>query len=85
MNKLANIHPGEILREEFLTPLNITPYQLAKAIEVQQTRISEILHGKRNITADTAIRLGRYFHTTTQFWLNLQSMHDLEAECAHQA
>ena len=80
MTRLANIHPGEVLREEFLTPLNITPYLLAKSIGVQQTRISAILEGKRAITVDTALRLGRYFHVTPQFWLNLQQMYDLENE-----
>lgn len=80
MNRLANIHPGEVLREEFLEPLNITPYRLAKCIGVQQTRIEAILDGKRSITADTAIRLGRFFSVTPQFWLNLQTMYDLEEQ-----
>ena len=78
MARLRNIHPGEVLREEFLEPLNITPYRLAKDIGVQQTRIEQILDGKRSITVDTAIRLGRYFHVSPQFWLNLQQMYDLE-------
>ena len=78
--RLNNIHPGEVLREEFVVPLEITPYRLAKAIGVQQTRLSEILKGKRSITPDTAIRLGRYFMVTPQFWLNLQQMYDLEEE-----
>lgn len=78
MNRLKNIHPGEVLQFEFLEPLNITPYRLAKAIGVQQTRIEAILDGKRAVTEDTAIRLGRYFSMTPQFWLNLQRMYDLE-------
>ncbi len=80
MDELANIHPGEVLQEEFLLPLGITAYRLAKAIGVQQTRIEQILDGKRAITVDTAIRLGRYFHTTPQFWLNLQMAYELEEE-----
>lgn len=80
MEKLANVHPGEVLREEFLVPLNITPYRLAKAIGVQQSRIEAILDGKRSITVDTAIRLSRFFHTTPQFWLNLQTAYALEEE-----
>lgn len=67
LERLNNIHPGEILDEEFLNPLGITPYRLAKDIKVQQTRISEIMKGERGITADTAIRLGLYFNTTPQF------------------
>jgi addiction module HigA family antidote len=77
MNRLPNIHPGEILRLEFLEPLKITPYLLSKDIGVSQTRISEILSGKRSITADTALRLSRYFDNSAQFWLNLQSQYDL--------
>lgn len=76
-NRLPNIHPGEILQLEFLEPLNITPYRLSKDIGVPQTRISEILSGKRSITADTALRLSRYFGNSAQFWLNLQIQHDL--------
>ena len=76
-NRLLNIHPGEILQEEFLAPLNITPYRLSKDIDVAQTRISEILSGKRSITADTALRLSRYFGNSAQFWLNLQTQYDL--------
>ncbi len=71
------IPPGEILREEFLEPLGITPYRLAQAIHVQQTRVGEILAGRRAITADTALRLARYFGTSPQLWLNLQAHHDL--------
>ncbi len=76
-NRLPNIHPGEILQIEFLQPLNITPYRLSKDIGVPQTRISEILSGKRSITPDTALRLSRYFGNSAQFWLNLQTQYDL--------
>lgn len=76
-NRLPNIHPGEILQLEFLEPLNITAYRLSKDIGVAQTRISEILSGKRSITADTALRLSHYFGNTAQFWLNLQTQYDL--------
>lgn len=78
MNRLPNVHPGEVLREEFLVPLGMTPYQLARRIGVSQTRISEILHGKRAVTAETALLLGRCFHVTAQFWMNLQAAYDLE-------
>jgi len=71
------IHPGEILLEEFLRPMGISQYRLAKDISVPQRRISEITQGKRSITADTALRLGRYFGMEAQFWLNLQSRYDL--------
>ena len=76
-NHILNIHPGEILRLEFLEPLAITPYRLSKDIDVAQTRISEILSEKRSITADTALRLSRYFGNSAQFWLNLQTQYDL--------
>ena len=76
-NRLPNIHPGEILQLEFLEPMNITPYRLSKDIGVTQTRIGEILSGKRSITADTALRLSRYFGNSAQFWLNLQTQYDL--------
>ncbi|MBP5591600.1 HigA family addiction module antidote protein [bacterium] len=79
-NKLANIHPGEVLKEEFLVPMNISAYRLAKEINIPQTRISEIIHGKRSITADTAIRFSKFFGTTAEFWLNLQNLYDLEEE-----
>ena len=79
-NKLPNIHPGEVLKEEFLVPMNISAYRLAKAINISQTRISEIIHGKRSITADTAIRFSKFFGTTAEFWLNLQNLYDLEEE-----
>lgn len=78
--KLSNIHPGEVLLEEFLEPMGITAYKLAKGLNVPQTRISEILKKKRRITADTALRLSRYFSTTPKFWLGLQDDFDLEEE-----
>ena len=80
MAKLKNIHPGEILLEEFLLPLQISAYKLAKGIEIPQTRISEILKGNRRITADTALRLSRYFGNSPKFWLGLQDDFDLEEE-----
>ena len=80
MERLANIHPGEVLKEEFLLPLEITAYRLAKDLDIPQTRVSEIIHGRRRITADTALRLGKYFGMTAQFWLNLQNDYDLEEE-----
>ena len=74
------VHPGEILREEFLAPLGVSQYQLAKAVDVPARRINEIVHGQRRITADTALRLSRYFGTSERFWLNLQARYDLEIE-----
>ena len=78
--KLAPIHPGEILSEEFLAPLEITQYRLAKEISVPPRRINEIVQGKRGISADTALRLARYFRTSERFWINLQAHYDLEIE-----
>jgi len=78
--KLPVIHPGEILLGEFLNPLGISQYQLAKDISVPPRRINEIVHGERSITADTAPRLARYFGTSERFWLNLQARYDLEVE-----
>ena len=78
--KMQPIHPGEILMEEFLQPLGITQYRLAKDICVPARRINEIIHGKRGISADTALRLSHYFGTSERFWLNLQSRYDLERE-----
>ena len=75
---LPPIHPGEILLEEFLRPMGISQYRLAKDISVSPRRINEIVHGKRAITADTALRLGRFFGMSPQFWLNLQNRYDLE-------
>lgn len=80
MEKLKNIHPGEILREEFLIPMEISAYRLAKETFLPQTRISEIIKGKRRITADTAIRFAKYFGTSAKFWLGLQDDYDLEEE-----
>ena len=79
-DKIPPIHPGEILLEEFLEPLGLSQYRLAKDISVPPRRINEIVHGKRAITADTALRLARYFETTDRFWINLQTRYDLEVE-----
>lgn len=79
-NKIPPVHPGEILLEEFLKPMNITQYRLAKDINVPARRINEIVHGKRAITANTALRLGKYFNMSPQFWINLQSHFELEVE-----
>ena len=84
MERLSNIHPGEILREEFLSPLGITAYRLAKDIQVSPTRIADILNGRHGISAETALRLSRYFGNSAQFWLNLQSHYELrEAQDRH--
>ncbi|MCK9399415.1 MAG: HigA family addiction module antitoxin [Bacteroidales bacterium] len=80
MEKLNNIHPGEILLEEFLIPLNISAYKLSKDINIPQTRVSEILKGRRRITADTALRLSNYFGNSAKFWLGLQNDFDIEEE-----
>jgi len=80
MEKLKNIHPGEILKEEFLEPLEISAYRLSKETFIPQTRISEILKGNRRITADTALRLSKFFGTSAKFWLGLQDDYDLEVE-----
>ena len=80
MTKLKNIHPGEILSEEFLIPNNITAYKLAKDIAIPQTRISEIVKGNRRITADTALRFSKYFGNSAKFWLGLQADFDIEEE-----
>lgn len=80
MSKLNNIHPGEILKEEFLKPMGITAYKLSQAIGVPQTRTSQILKGRRRITADTALRLSKYFGTSSKFWLGLQNDFDIEEE-----
>nr|VFJ66561.1 MAG: addiction module antidote protein, HigA family [Candidatus Kentron sp. FW] len=77
--KMKPIHPGEVLIEEFLDPMGISQYRLAKDISVPARRINEIVHGKRSVSADTALRLGRYFGTSAQFWMNLQNHYDLEA------
>lgn len=78
--KIAPIHPGEILLEEFLEPMKISQYRIAKDINVPARRINEIVHCKRAITADTALRLGRYFEMSPQFWINLQAHYDLEVQ-----
>lgn len=78
--KLAPIHPGEILLEEFLKPMGISQYRLAKDINVPARRINEIVQGKRSISADTALRLARYFGLSERFWMNLQARYDLELE-----
>jgi antitoxin HigA-1 len=80
MKNIKNIHPGEVLLEEFLLPMNITAYRLSKDIDIPQTRVSEILKGNRRITADTALRLSRYFGNSPKFWLGLQDDYDLEEE-----
>lgn len=80
MTKIAPIHPGEVLLGDFLEPLGVTQHSLAVSIGVPPRRINEIVHGKRRISADTALRLGRFFGTTDRFWLNLQTRFDLEVE-----
>lgn len=80
METLKNIHPGEILQEEFLVPMEISAYRLAKATFIPQTRISEIIKGNRRITADTALRFAKFFGTSAKFWLGLQNDFDLEEE-----
>jgi len=80
MEKLANVHPGEILLYEFLEPLNITAYRLSKDLKIPQTRISEIVKGNRRITADTAVRLSKYFGNSAKFWLGIQDDYDIEEE-----
>ncbi len=78
ITKIPPIHPGEILQEEFLTPMGISQYRLAKDIHVPPRRINEIVHGKRSISADTALRLSKYFKMSALFWVNLQGHYDLE-------
>ena len=80
MEKLSNVHPGEILNYEFLKPLEITAYRLSKDLNIPQTRISEIIKGNRRITADTALRLSKYFGNSAKFWLGLQDDYDIEEE-----
>lgn len=80
MTKLPNIHPGEILSEEFLKPMGITAYRLSKDIGIPQTRTSQIIKGRRRITADTALRLSKYFGTSVKFWLGLQNDYDIEEQ-----
>lgn len=78
MKRLRCEHPGEILNNDFLIEMSITPYALAKAIGVDQTRISQLIRGTRRVTADTALRLGKYFNVSPEFWLNIQNRYDLE-------
>lgn len=80
MERLDNIHPGNILKEEFLIPMKLTAYRLSKDLDIPQTRISQILKGKRRITADTALRLSSYFGNSAKFWLGLQDDYDIEEE-----
>jgi len=80
MERLRNIHPGEILEDEFLEPLGISAYRLAKEIRIPQTRISQIVRGKRRITADTTLRLSEFFSNSARFWMGLQDEYDLEEE-----
>jgi len=80
MKRLENIHPGEVLMEEFLLPMQISAYRLSKDLDIPQTRISQILKGKRRITADTALRLSSYFGNSAKFWLGLQNDYDIEEE-----
>jgi antitoxin HigA-1 len=80
MERLPNVHPGDVLLHEFLEPLEISPYRLAKDLKIPQTRVSQILKGNRRITADTALRLSKYFGTSAKFWLGLQIDFDIEEE-----
>ncbi len=77
MKRIPNIHPGEILKEDFLDPMGITAYKLSKDIKIDQTRISEIINGKRSVSVDTALRLGKFFGNSAEFWMNLQNHYDL--------
>ena len=79
-NKLNPVHPGEVLSEEFLGPMSLSQYRLAKDVHVPARRINEIVHGKRAVSADTALRLSRYFGTSAKFWLNLQAQYDLDIQ-----
>ncbi len=80
MKKIPPVHPGEVLQEEFLQPMGISQYRLAKDTGLAPRRVNEIVHGKRAVTANTALRLGRYFNMPAQYWMNLQSHYDLEVE-----
>lgn len=80
MKRLKNIHPGEVLQEEFLAPLGLSAYKLSKDIGIPQTRVSEIIKGNRRVTADTALRLSKYFGNSAKFWLGLQDDFDIEEE-----
>ena len=83
MKKLKNVHPGEILEKDFLQPLKISAYSLSKGINVDQTRISQLIKGKRSITADTALRFSKFFNMSAEFWLNAQSRYELEEQRAY--
>ncbi|HMN05892.1 MAG TPA: HigA family addiction module antitoxin [Flavobacteriales bacterium] len=83
--KLPNIHPGTVLKEEFLVPMGISAYRLAKDVGIPQTRVSQLIKGDRRVTADTALRLSKYFGTTAKFWLGLQNDYDLEEELTTKA
>ncbi len=83
MERLKNVHPGEILEKDFLKPLNISAYALAKAIGVDQTRISQLIKGRRSVSADTSLRLSKFFNMSAEFWLNAQSRYDLLEERDH--
>lgn len=85
MEKLANVHPGEILNYDFLEPLKISAYRLSKDLKIPQTRISEIIKGNRRITADTALRLSKYFGNSPKFWLGIQNDYDIEEEKENKA
>jgi addiction module HigA family antidote len=78
MKKLKNIHPGEILKEEFLDPMGVTVYRLSRETGLSQTRLSQIIKGERSITAETALKLGKFFNVPAEFWMNLQSLYDIE-------
>ena len=80
MKKLKNVHPGEVLQEEFLVPLKLSAYRLSKDVGIPQTRVSEIIKGNRRITADTALRLSKYFGNSAKFWLGIQDDFDIEEE-----
>ena len=80
MGQLRNIHPGEVLLEEFLTPMSLSAYKLSKDTGIPQTRLSEIIHGRRRVTADTALRLAKYFGTSARFWIGLQTDYDIELQ-----
>ena len=80
MKRLRNIHPGEVLKEEFLEPMGLSAYRLAKATSIPQTRISEIIRGRRRVSADTALRFAKFFGTTARFWMGLQDDYDLEEQ-----
>ena len=80
MSRLKNVHPGEILKEEFLDPMGITAYRFSKSVGIPQTRTSQIIKGNRRVTADTALRLSKYFGTSAKFWMGLQDDFDLEEE-----